>query len=66
MSKWKDVEFVMADGPIEKGQAANVGEGWCDCVIESADFGTVRFWAKSDGSVDLPMNPVRLTKPFDS
>lgn len=63
MNTWTAVEFVFANGTTGPGEAADVGEGWCDCIAPLGD-GQVRFWAKSDGSVNPPMNVVRLAKPF--
>lgn len=61
---WKDVTVVFADGSTRPAKAAYAGEGWCDVIVDHDNY-AARFWAKSDGTVDLPMNPVRLEKPFN-
>jgi hypothetical protein len=62
---WIEVVLVYADGHKGPAKAGDVGEGWCDCIAPFGD-GEVRLWVRSNGMVQLPMNPVRLEKPFSA
>ena len=62
-TNWKDVEVIFADGSKGPAKAAYVGEGWCDVISDHGDY-TARFWVRSDGSADPPMNLCRLAEPF--